>query len=188
MTRRMGSIAVVAVAGAVLIGALASIGSAGPSKNNGKSNRMSSFLEVPSVSVPGARGTIELRIRNSSSLEYRLTYSGLTGAATQAHIHFAQTGVNGGISAFLCGGGGKPACPGASGSVSGTIVGSDINPLGQTTAQGLLVNEMSELVAAIRARVTYANVHTAAFPGGELRGQIKARGGGNGNDDDDDDD
>jgi CHRD domain len=174
MTRRTGTIAVASIAGAFVVGAFASIGSAGPSHSNGNS-RMSSYLEVPSVSSPSARGTIELRIRNSSSLEYRLRYSGLTGPAAQAHIHFAQAGVNGGIAAFLCGGGGKPACPGASGSVSGTIVGSDINPLGQTSAQGLLVNEMSELVAAIRAGVTYANVHTAAFPNGELRGQIRAQ-------------
>lgn len=182
MTTRTGRIAAVVVAGVFAVGALASIGAAGSAKNKGKSNRMSSYLEVPSVSSPSARGTIEVRVRNSSSLEYKLTYSGLSGAAAQAHIHFAQVGVNGGIAAFLCGGGGKPSCPGASGSVSGTIVGGDINPLGQTTAQGLLVNEMSELIAAIRAGVTYANVHTAAFPGGELRGPIKARGGG---DDDD---
>ena len=48
--------------------------------------------------------------------------------------------------------------------MSGTIVAGDINPLGQTSPQALLVNEMSELIAAIRAGVAYANVHTAASP------------------------
>ena len=182
MARKVGLIAVAMGTGILMIGAFASIGAAGSGKKQqGTPNRMSSYLEVPSVSSPSARGTIEVRIRNSSTIDYRLTYSGLSGAAAQAHIHFAQVGVNGGIAAFLCGGGGKPACPGAGGTVSGTIVGGNLNPLGQTTAQGLLVNEMTEFIAAIRAGVTYANVHTAAFPGGELRGQIKARGG----DDDD---
>jgi CHRD domain-containing protein len=46
----------------------------------------------------------------------------------------------------------------------------------------VLVNVLSELIAAIRAGV-YPNVHTAAFPNGELRGEVKARG--RGKDDDD---
>jgi CHRD domain len=182
MSKRTGSIAVIVVGGAFLVGALASIGAAGPGKNKGKPNRLSSYLEVPAVSSVNATGSIELRV-GSDSIAYKLTYSGLTGPATFAHIHFAQPGVNGGIAAFLCGGGGKAACPGAAGTASGTIAAGDINPLGQTTAQGLLVNEMSELIAAIRAGVVYANVHTAAFPSGELRGQVKARG--RGKDDDD---
>ena len=33
--------------------------------------------------------------------------------------------------------------------------------------------EFAELVKAIRAGLTYANVHTSKFPGGEIRGQIK---------------
>ena len=85
MTMRTGSIGVVVLAGAFLVGTLASIGAAGPGKNDGKSKRMSSYFEVPSVSSPNARGTIEVQIGNSSSLAYRLTYSGLTGPASR-HI------------------------------------------------------------------------------------------------------
>jgi hypothetical protein len=39
-------------------------------------------------------------------------------------------------------------------------------------AQGLEPGEFDELVDAIRAGVTYVNVHTTKFPGGEIRGQI----------------
>ena len=40
-------------------------------------------------------------------------------------------------------------------------------------AQGIAAGEFEELVQAIRAQRTYANVHAAAFPGGEIRGQLR---------------
>ena len=53
-------------------------------------------------------------------ISYELSYEGLEGETTiQAHIHFAQRSVNGAIHAFLCGGGGKPACP----AIEGTVIG-----------------------------------------------------------------
>ena len=52
----------------------------------------------------------------------------------------------GGVAVFLCGGGGKPACP-ASGTVTGTIVAADVvGPAGQ----GITANEFAEVVRAIR--------------------------------------
>src|SRR5688572_16631729 len=67
---------------------------------------------VPSVSTTGT-GELLARISNDeSSIEYTLSYQNLEGATTSAaHIHLGQFSVNGGVSAFLCGGGGKPACP-----------------------------------------------------------------------------
>ena len=38
--------------------------------------------------------------------------------------------------------------------------------------QGLAPGEFDELVRAMRAGATYANVHTTLVPGGEIRGQI----------------
>ena len=184
MARRTGLVAALAVAGALLLGVLASIGAAGPGKSKASSKRMSGYLEVPSVST-AARGTIEVQTRNSTSITYKLTFSGLSSNSLFAHIHFAQPGVNGGVAAFLCGGGGKPACPATSGTVSGTIAAGDVLAVtapGTTNTQGITAGEIAELIAAIRAGVTYANVHTTQFPAGELRGQISARGGG---DDDD---
>jgi hypothetical protein len=94
------------------------------------------------------------------------------------------------VVAFLCGGGGKPACPGAtSGAVTGTIVAADIQAL---PAQGIASGDFNEVVAAMRAGVTYTNIHNATYGSGEIRGQIGPGSGGNGKagghkgDDDDD--
>ncbi len=79
----------------------------------------------------------------------------ISTAAKFAHIHFGQFGVDGGVSAFLCGGS-KPACP-PSGEVTGTIAASDV--VGPA-AQGIAAGEIDELIAAIRHGVTYVNIHT----------------------------
>jgi hypothetical protein len=130
--------------------------------------RLSSFNEVPALST-GARGRLELAV-GSSSLEYKLSYDGLSGNVLFAHIHFAQRGVNGGIVVFLCGGGTKPEpCP-QSGTVSGTITAADVMDL---SAQGIAPGEFDELVQLLNAQRGYANVHSSTFPGGELRGQIE---------------
>jgi hypothetical protein len=44
---------------------------------------------------------------------------------------------------------------------------------GGIVGQGIAPGEFEELLAAIRAGVAYANVHTSTFPGGELRGQLR---------------
>jgi hypothetical protein len=129
------------------------------------------YEEVPAISTVG-EGTFRAEV-DRSTIEYRLTYTTET-AASQAHIHFGQRSVNGGISAWLCGGGDKPPCPGTGGTVTGVIDAADvIGPNGQAIEPGA----MNELLAAMKAGVTYANVHTSRFPGGEIRGQIR-RGGG----------
>jgi hypothetical protein len=136
------------------------------------SARLNGFQEVPAISSTG-RGTFVARLiefAGAPALEYRLSYSGLEGAPTAAaHIHLGQRSVNGGVSAFLCGGGDKPPCPQTAGTVEGIIDPTDV--IGPT-AQGIAPGEFAELVRAMRAGVTYANVHTGKHPGGEIRGQI----------------
>lgn len=138
--------------------------------------RLRGFQEVPAVSSTG-RGTFEARInRDETAVEWRLTYADLEGDVLQAHIHFGQRDVNGGISVFLCsnlgnGPAGTQLCPPDPATVSGTFTATDV--IGPT-AQGIAPGELAELIAAIRAGKAYANVHSSRNPGGEIRGQIGA--------------
>ena len=58
--------------------------------------------------------------------------------------------------------------------VTGTRTAADM--FGGATAQGIAPGEFEELVRALRAGVAYANVHTQARAGGEIRGQFDRRG------------
>ena len=147
------------------------------------------FEEVPATSTR-ASGSFRLEIsQDGTSMTYTLNYSQLEGDIRQAHIHFAQKGVNGAIVVFLCQTavnpdptGHAPTCP-QSGTVTGTLTAANMTTL--AVPQGIAPGEFAELVRAIRAGVTYANVHSggtgvpANFAGGEIRGQI----GDHGNDD-----
>lgn len=140
------------------------------------------FQENPSISTTGA-GHVDLRIDDESqTIDFTLTYDDLEGVGTTpfvtngvvlfSHIHVGARGVNGGVSVYFCGGGGKPACPTPSGTVSGTITPADI--VGPA-AQGINPGEptaFEELVRAIRAGFAYANVHSTRWTGGEIRGQL----------------
>ena len=70
----------------------------------------------------------------------------------------------------FCGTGGKPACPPTPGTLAGTVTGADC---GAVPAQGIAAGDLTEVIRAIRAGKAYANVHTATFPTGEVRGQLK---------------
>src|SRR5205823_8450168 len=65
------------------------------------SARLSGFTETPPNLTNGS-GTFRATI-HGDSLTYKLSFSNLSSTATQSHIHFAQTGVAGGIVVWLCG-------------------------------------------------------------------------------------
>jgi len=135
--------------------------------------RLTGYEETPvTLSSPGS-GILRLRIgSDGQSATYTLTYSGLIGV-TAAHIHLGARGTTGGVIIFLCDTAENaiPNCPPSAGTVSGTLTPAGV--IGPTS-QGIAPGEWDEFVAALRAGFTYANVHTAAFPGGEIRGQLRA--------------
>jgi hypothetical protein len=127
-----------------------------------------------------ARGKFRATIDNDADLiDYELSYEGLEAPVTQAHIHFGQPHTVGGIVVWLCETAGTPhpvealreltpECPQA-GTVTGTIGPSQVL---EVVGTGIVAGEFDELVRAIRAGATYANVHSVTFGPGEIRGQI----------------
>lgn len=107
---------------------------------------LSGAAEVPAKTTLGhgeATATLDTATR---TLIYSVTYSDLTGPATMGHIHGpAAVGVNAPVVVPFA----NPASP-----ISGTAT--------LTDAQ----------IADLLAGKYYTNVHTAANPGGEIRGQL----------------
>jgi hypothetical protein len=140
------------------------------------------YQEVPALSTV-AKGNFEAWVDTESNVIYwKLKYDGLEGTVTQAHVHFGQMGVNGGISFFLCsnlgnGPAGTQACPAGPAVLEGTVTPDLV--LGPGAAppaapgQGIEPGAFAEIAAAIKAGVSYANVHTTKWPGGEIRGQLR---------------
>jgi hypothetical protein len=152
------------------------VGGKGRGTSDGKAFHatLTGYEEVPALSTP-ASGRFKATLNAAGdALTWRLSYRDVATPVQQAHIHFGQRSVNGGVSAFLCSNlPGAPAgtqpCPQTAGKINGTIDAQDVvGPVDQGIAPG----ELAELVSAMRAGVTYANVHSDAYPNGEIRGQI----------------
>ena len=159
-------LAIALVATVVVMGALG----AESNKTMLKADPMTGYQEAAPAGVSTvATGSFEATIdEDAQTIDYTLSYSGLEAPVLFAHIHFGNRFTSGGVSAFLCGGGGKPDCP-QEGMVTGTVTPADVSgPVGQ----GIAAGEFVELVRAMRAGMTYANVHSTKFPNGEIRGQI----------------
>ena|ERR1700748_940497 len=103
--------------------------------------------EVPATTSSGT-GTADIDYDPASKkLTWKVTYSGLTGPATAGHFHGpAEVGKNAGVAV--------PITNIASSPVEGSAT--------LTDAQA----------ADLEAGKYYVNVHTAANPGGEIRGQV----------------
>jgi hypothetical protein len=162
----------VAVLG-VVVTATAAV--AGDNARNHFRASLSGYEEVPTLSTPGV-GTFRAAVsRSEDKIRYELSYDDLESAVLQAHIHLGRPAINGGITAFLCsnlgnGPAGTPACPQPPATVRGTITPELVTA--GAAVQGLGAGEFDELVRAMRAGATYANVHSETRPTGEIRGQI----------------
>jgi hypothetical protein len=141
------------------------------------------YQEVPALSTVAHgrfRAVVDTR---ANTITWKLTYDALEGNVTQAHVHFGQMGVNGGISFYLCsnlgtGPTGTQACPVGPAEITGVITpdqvvgpGATVGPP-PTAGQGIEPGAFAEIAAAIKNGTAYANVHSSKWPGGEIRGQL----------------
>jgi hypothetical protein len=117
---------------------------------------LAGFQENPPVTTSGTGSGLVVISTDASTLTYLVTYSGLSGTLAASHIHTGAVGVNGGVI--------LPLAAGPS-PMTGTLTAADFTASGPVT-------DFAGAVAAIRAGTTYINLHTAANPGGEIRGQL----------------
>jgi hypothetical protein len=173
----MKRLVLISFLGVVLLAAIAATAAVAHNDNGKGKARLDSYQETPLTLSTTGTGSFRIRVA-SDGLHYKLRYQDLSAPAIQAHIHFGRTGLSGGIVAFLCGpqpsAGDKPTCPALSGTVEGVIDMADI--LGPVPNQGIAAGELREVIKALRKGAIYANVHTTAFPGGEIRGQVDGNG------------
>jgi len=134
------------------------------------------YQEVPSVATRGTGVFTATSNSERTRVEYTLTFANMAAPVTQSHIHFAQTAANGAIIIWLCGTtsnpgpAGTPTCPQGGGTISGVFTAENV--LASPTTQQLAAGQITQFVDAMRSNAAYANVHTTASPGGEIRGQI----------------
>jgi hypothetical protein len=88
------------------------------------------------------------KLGTTGTIAWRLTFSGLTGRATAAHIHIGQRGKAGPVAVSLCG----PCRNGARGTS----------------------NLTAAVLRTLETGRAYVNVHTARNAAGEIRGQIRS--------------
>ncbi len=108
---------------------------------------MNGATEVPAKTTDG-KGTVDATLDTATKvLTYDVTYSGLTGPATAGHLH-------------------GPADPGANAGVLVPFAAPLASPIHGTAT--LTDAQVTDLTSG----KVYANIHTAANPGGEIRGQM----------------
>jgi len=135
--------------------------------------RLTGFGEVPPKLVNGSGTFVGKLSADGQSMSWTLTWTGLTGAAQVAHIHFGQPQNTGTPVVFFCNGGNRPAgCPdgpGHSGTLTGTFTAADVVAV---PSQNVSAGDFAGFVKILRAHLGYANIHTVQFPAGEIRGQV----------------
>jgi len=147
--------------------------------------KLSGDEEVP-VRITGAHGSANVRLaKDGQSIDFQLVVNDIRNV-TQAHIHMAPKGTNGGIVVwFFPSVKATTALPGGGGEhhgmlAQGTFTAADLRG-------ALAGHPLSDLIAAIAAGRAYVNIHTddgvappntgpGDFPGGEVRGQLDKNG------------
>ena len=148
-------------------------GTDGPETTAGPAaERFTAVLNGASV-VPANASTVTGSVNFSSVpgdsiLRYTLSIANMTGV-TQAHLHTAAAGANGATLVWLLPVNGSSA-QAPSVTLDGVISLGDIAP---GWVRGTPRLAMDSVKALMRAGRLYVDVHSTAFTGGEIRGQVQ---------------
>jgi hypothetical protein len=113
--------------------------------------------ETPSVTTTAKGSGIVSVDRNQTNAHFMYVCSGLTGTSNGVHFHKGAMGMSGGVIYDLTS---MSTLAGANASGSGYLKSTDASPF-------TMGNSMSMMHDSV-----YMNLHTAANPNGELRGQV----------------
>ena len=112
--------------------------------------------EFPAKNVAGS-GSSTI-VKSGGTYTYTITYTGMTGALTGGHIHGpAAAGANAPVIVPFANATGAAA----SGTLTGTFTSTNTPTISNDSLDVLM-----------RTGNAYVNLHTAANPGGEIRGQL----------------
>ena len=138
------------------------------------------YNETPAtINSAGSANFVAKISDDGTSIEYEISYGGLSSTVLQSHIHFGEPATSGGIVLFLCTNLGNapatvpipPACPAQPAAVSGTLTAANVIALpGQGIDSGAA--GFAEMLKAIRSGAAYVNVHTMLHPSGEIRARL----------------
>ncbi|HUF02439.1 MAG TPA: CHRD domain-containing protein [Gaiellaceae bacterium] len=164
----------------VFVLGLVAIGVAVAGANRNWSTHANGSMEVPTRDTNAQGQAVFHLSKSGTALEYKLIASNIENV-TQAHIHMAPPGVNGGVVAWLYPSG-PPAVPGGAGRTDGVLAEGTIT---SASLVGALAGQpLSALIDAMENGQAYVNIHTddgadppntgpGDFPGGEIRGDIR---------------
>jgi CHRD domain-containing protein/PEP-CTERM motif-containing protein len=136
---------------------------------------LSGPAEAPPNASPGIGSTIVTINTLAHTLRVQVTFSGLIGTTTASHIHSATAVPFAGTAGVATT---TPTFAGfplgvTSGTYDNTLdltLASSYNPAFVTANGGTTATAEAALIAGILDGRAYLNVHSSAFPGGEIRG------------------
>jgi hypothetical protein len=134
--------------------------------------------ESPPNTSPGV-GATEVDIdTTAATMRVRVTFSGLTAGTTASHIHSATALPGVGTAGVATTTPTFPNFPlgvtaGAYDQTLDLTQASSYNPAFVTANGGTVAGAEAALLAGIAAGEAYLNIHTTAFPGGEIRGFLQ---------------
>lgn len=136
---------------------------------------LSGGAEAPPNASPGTGSVLVTIDLDLATLTIDATFSGLAGPVSAAHIHCCTTDANTGTAGVATP---LPSFPGfPSGVTAGSYLhtfdltqASSYNPAFVTASGGTVGTAFNLLLAGFDDGKAYLNIHTEAFPGGEIRG------------------
>lgn len=117
--------------------------------------------EVPAVITP-ANGIAGFML-SGTTITYTITAAGFSTPLVVGHVHFGASGEVGPV-----------IVPFSIVAQSGTVASGVIN-VGAPVTYGNITISGDSLRRLFENGTAYVNLHTAAFPGGEIRGQVVSR-------------